>query len=197
MSSLKYRTVGRWAIIPKSRAKPQPDYIPENIRKAYDQACISLEVNARASAVMSRYCIQEMLRDFWELPRKKDEALAATFDSVAEKVSPETRDAIETVRRFGNIDSYTQEDVRLMVDAKEEEAALLIDLVETLFKDFYEDQHRRKERFEALRNIAETRLKQGEIITTLPLAAVRPAAATKPGEGQTQQKHQEKDEPRS
>jgi hypothetical protein len=117
---------------------------------------------------------------------------------VAEKISPETRNAIETVRRFGDIDSYTHEDVRLMVDAKEEEAALLIDLVEIMFKDFYEDRHRRKERSDALCNLAESRLKQGEIITTLPLTSVKTAATVaKAGEGQIQQKHQEKDEHRS
>jgi len=184
MSSHKYTAVGRWTLIPKSRAKPQPDYIPDKIRKAYDQACISLEVNPRASSVMSRYCVQEMLIDFWELPRKKDEDLAATFDSVADKISPETRDAIETVRHFGNIDSYTHENVRLMIDAKEEEAALLIDLVETLFKDFYEDRQRRKERSEALYEIAKTRSKQGQdIITTLPLTSVKSASsAPKTGE---------------
>ena len=42
-----------------------PDYIPEAIRKDYMEACAIIDSSPKASATLSRRCLQGMIRDFW------------------------------------------------------------------------------------------------------------------------------------
>lgn len=155
---------------PQVQSQAPTQVVPEHIGKAYYQACVILKLNPRASAVMSRYCLQEMLCHFWTLPKKEGETLATTIERVAENLSLETREAIELVGRYGNIDSQFQQDVRMMTDTSEAAAAILIDLVESLFEDFYGDGYRRQDRLATLREIAQSRSTQdpGNITTQAP-----------------------------
>ena len=46
-----------------------PDYIKEDIRNRYNEACSVLYLSPKASAVLSRYCMQGMIRDLWGTDR--------------------------------------------------------------------------------------------------------------------------------
>ena len=54
-----------WKLIPKSNAKPYPEYIPLSIRQDYEEACAIVNDSAKASATLSRRCLQGMIRNFW------------------------------------------------------------------------------------------------------------------------------------
>ncbi|MGE3625671.1 MAG: DUF4145 domain-containing protein [Hyphomicrobiales bacterium] len=168
LSTRDYKDFGRWSIGSKSRAKTQPDFIPEKLRTAYKQACVIIELNPRASAVMARYCLQEMLRDFWDLPEVQEESLARTLEAAAGRLPRETLAAIDAVRGFGTIGEQLHEDVRMMVEATPQEAEMLIQLVETLFLDFYADRHQREIRAASIREQARMRAAQDtDNVTTL------------------------------
>lgn len=51
-------------ISPRTAEKPCPEYIPEQIRQDYEEACLIAELSPKASATLSRRCIQSMIRDF-------------------------------------------------------------------------------------------------------------------------------------
>ena len=59
-----------WNLIPQSSAKAFPEYIPKVIREDYEEACLIKEGSPKASATLSRRCLQGMIRDFWGLREK-------------------------------------------------------------------------------------------------------------------------------
>src|SRR5260370_20531420 len=55
----------KWQLLPESKAIPFPEYVPEQIGNAYEQAALIVVQSPKASATLSRRCLQGMLRDFW------------------------------------------------------------------------------------------------------------------------------------
>jgi hypothetical protein len=153
MQMRQFQRIGKWTLIPRSEERAQPDYIPAKARMAYHQACVTLKVSPRASAALSRSCLQITIRDFWSLTPAHQKTLETELNRIAPKLTPETLASIDAVRKFGKIDSYLQEDVDYMVNASELEASLLIALVEVLFEDWYVDRRRRQGRADTLQEI--------------------------------------------
>ena len=137
-----------WRLLPESIATPQPDYIPEPIVDNYKQACRIRDLSPNASATMSRRCLQGMIRDFWEV--KGEPNLSAEIKAIQRSVQPNTWEAIDTVRKLGNIGAHMEADANLILDVQPDEAQALIDLIEILFKDWYVDRHNRDQRSDAV-----------------------------------------------
>ena len=137
-----------WRLLPENIAKPQPDYIPEPIVDNYKQACRIRDLSPNASATMSRRCLQGMIRDFWEVKGKSN--LSAEINAIKGNVQPKTWEAIDTVRKLGNIGAHMEKDVNLILDFEPKEAQALIDLIEMLFEDWYVDRHNRDQRSDAV-----------------------------------------------
>jgi Domain of unknown function (DUF4145) len=57
-----------WRLLPASFAKPLPDYIPEPLRRDYEEACAIRDLSPKASATLIRRCIQGIIRDFCGIP---------------------------------------------------------------------------------------------------------------------------------
>ena len=55
-----------WELIPPSTAKVFPDYVPKVIRDDYLEACLIRTLSPKASATLSRRCLQGIISDFWE-----------------------------------------------------------------------------------------------------------------------------------
>jgi hypothetical protein len=136
-----------WSLIPPSSAKVFPDYVPQPIRDDYVEACKIRDLSPKASATLSRRCLQGMIRDFWEIKkaRLKDEV-----DALEEKIDPLTWAAVDGVRKIGNIGAHMEKDINLIVDVEPKEAQLLIELIELLVKDWYETKHQREERLKSI-----------------------------------------------
>ena len=73
------------------------------------------------------------------------------------KVDSLTWDAIEAVRKVGNIGAHMEKDINLIVDVEPQEAALLIGLIETLIKDWYVAKEDRKRHLFEIAKLAETK----------------------------------------
>jgi hypothetical protein len=56
---------------------------------------------------------------------------------IKDNVDPLTWEAIEAVRKLGNIGAHMEKDIDVIVEVDPNEAALLIGLVETLLKEWY------------------------------------------------------------
>jgi hypothetical protein len=132
-----------WTLLPSSVSKHFPSYIPQAIRDDYQEACSIQTLSPKASATLSRRCLQGILRDYWQV---KPGRLVDEIAQIKDKVESLTWDAIEAVRKLGNIGAHMEKDINVIVDVDQDEAALLISLVETLLKDWYvarEDRHAR------------------------------------------------------
>jgi len=140
-----------WQLIPASSAKLFPDYIPRAIRSDYEEACAIRDLSPKASATLSRRCLQGMIRDFWSISRHR---LVDEIAELEEKVDPGTWSAIDALRRLGNIGAHMEKDISVMVDVDPDEAALLICLIETLLHEWYIVRHDREERLQRLAQAA-------------------------------------------
>ena len=145
-----------WKLKPQSASIPQPDYIPEQIRNDYYEACSILGLSPKASATLARRCLQGMIRDFWGITK------STLNDEINElknqnKVDPSTVDSIDAIRKIGNIGAHMEKDVNLIIDIEEDEAEMLIKLLEDLFQDWYINRHERDERNQRIQQIAQTK----------------------------------------
>jgi hypothetical protein len=122
-------------LLPESLAKPQPNYIPEIIREDYYESCRIRDLSPKASATLARRCLQGMIRDFWDVTNKPN--LFKEIEAIKEKVDSVTWEAIDAVRKVGNIGAHMEKDVNLIVEVDPDEAQVLIGLIEILFKDWY------------------------------------------------------------
>jgi hypothetical protein len=140
-----------WALIPASDAKVFPEYVSAAIRNDYSEACAIKKLSPKASATLSRRCLQGMIRDFWKVskPRLIDE-----INALQDKVDPLTWQAIDAVRSVGNIGAHMEKDINVIIDVDPEEAAQLIGLIELLIKDWYITRHEREERLKAIAALA-------------------------------------------
>lgn len=139
-------------LLPESEAKPFPNYIPKQLRDDYSEACLIRDKSPKASATLSRRCIQGMIRDFWGIKKGR---LIDEIDELKGKVDAETWKAIDSVRHVGNIGAHMEKDVNLIIDVDPKEAGLLIWLIETLFEEWYIVSHDRKTKMKALTKLAE------------------------------------------
>jgi len=130
-----------WNLIPLSQAKVFPDYIPEAIRGDYLEACLIRDFSPKASATLSRRCLQGMIRDFWGVKKTK---LKDAIDKIKNQVDPLTWKAIDVVRKVGNIGAHMEKDIDLIIDVDPNEASLLIGLIERLVKEWYIHKHERQ-----------------------------------------------------
>ena len=130
-----------WSLIPPSKEKAFPSYIPQALRDDYREACLIQELSPKASATLSRRCLQGILRDYWGV---KPGRLVDEIGQIKDKVDGVTWDAIEAVRTIGNIGAHMEKDINVIVDVDPNEADLLVELVETLLREWYVGREERK-----------------------------------------------------
>lgn len=141
-----------WPLLPESEAKPFPEYIPEAIRKDYTEACLIRSKSPKASATLSRRCLQGMISDFWGIKKRN---LAKAIEALKGKIAAETWKAIDSVRQVGNIGAHMEAKVNVIIEVDPKEAGLLIWLIETLLTDWYVARHERSTNMAALIQLAE------------------------------------------
>jgi hypothetical protein len=166
------KTIGEWRLLPPSFAKPQPDYVPAPLSDDYYEACAIRDLSPKASATLTRRCLQGMIRDFCGISRRRlvdeIEELRTQVDqgNAPRGVQHDTVDAIDHVRGIGNIGAHMEADINVIVDVDPNEAQKLIELVELLFKEWYVARHERQQRLAGIGMVAEEKklLKEQKLI---------------------------------
>ena len=102
-----------WRLLPDSSAKIIPEYVPQAIREDYYEACRIVAGSPKAAATLARRCLQGMIRDFWQIKKSN---LAAAIRALKNKVDEAEFDAIDSVRKIGNIGAHMEKNVNLIVD---------------------------------------------------------------------------------
>src|SRR5512143_1745756 len=139
-----------WDLVPPSRARSFPVAIAENVLEDYHEACLTLELSPKVSAALSRRCLSEMLRDFWQVQPGR---LIDEFRQIKGAADPLTWDAIESVRNKGMIGARFESESAEIFDIESGEADLLIGLIETLMEDWYVGREERRKRLLGIRRI--------------------------------------------
>lgn len=130
-----------WINRPQGIVKSFPDYIPKAILSDYKEAALIRDLSPKASATLSRRCLQGMIRDFWGV---KEKNLFEEIKAIEEKVDSDTWHAIDAIRSIGNIGAHMEKDIDVIIDVDSDEAGLLITLIETLLSDWYVERENRR-----------------------------------------------------
>lgn len=155
-------SIEHYGLRPKScPPKHFPDYIPVAIRQDYEEACAIVDLSPKAAATLARRAIQGMIRDFAQISDKtlikEIQRLRKAVDdrTAPAEVAPETVDAIDHVRRIGNIGAHMEKDVELIIPVEPNEARALIGLIEMLLQEWYVARETRKARLQHLKRIGD------------------------------------------
>jgi hypothetical protein len=137
--NVMYSVKGSRVIQPKGGMprEPAPREVPKPLQDIYNEACVVLADSAKASAALSRRCLQTILR---EHAKVKAQDLSKEIDEVlASKQLPEYLAAdIDAVRNIGNFAAHPIKSTssREIVDVEPGEGEWNLNVLEGLF-DFY------------------------------------------------------------
>jgi hypothetical protein len=137
------KVLKRYNLVPPSGAKIFPAYVPSQIREDYLEACLIRDLSPKASATLARRCLQGMIRDFWKIQKAR---LVDEVNELQGKVDPDVWQAIDALRKVGNIGAHMEKDINVIVDVDEGEAGKLIGLIELLLKEWYVARENRQQR---------------------------------------------------
>jgi hypothetical protein len=142
--------VKTWQIEPQSRAISWPNSVPDFVRSDYEEACATEEASPKASATLSRRCLQSIIRDFFKerKPRLIDE-----INSLETRVDAALLGAFHAMREIGNIGAHPERDPTVIVDVERGEATAMIDLLEIIIEETYIARAQRAEALARAREI--------------------------------------------
>ena len=146
-------------IYPNAQFKRFPEYVPELIRRDYEEAVAIADISPRASAALARCCLQSMIRDFWDI---HEESLNAEIDALHEKLDPTLWNAIDGIRRIGSIGDHMEDSIDIITETEPDEADMLIKLIELLVNEWYISRFNKQQLFRKI-------IKSGEEIESLNL----------------------------
>lgn len=129
---------------PISNATQFPTYIPVSIRNDYEEACAIANLSPKASATLSRRCLQGMIHDFWGIKLKN---LNQEISALKDKIPADLWSSIDALRQLGNIGAHMEKDTDVIVDIDPNEAESLIKLIELLMKEWYINREERQKLF--------------------------------------------------
>lgn len=141
-------------LYPEKVHKEFPPYVPTPIREDYVEAILIMDYSPKAAATLLRRCLQGMIRDFWGIQKKtlKDE-----IDALKEKVSTTQWNAIDGLRKMGNIGAHMEKNIDLIIEIDEGEAMKLARLIELLVDKWYVTRHDEEELYKSVIDIANSK----------------------------------------
>jgi hypothetical protein len=125
---------------PKGMARaPLSAEVPDLFANDYNEACLVLDDSPKASAALSRRCLQHLLR---EKGGVKPGKLYAEIDEAVNsgKLPPYlTESLLDAVRHFGNFAAHAEKDVNTgeVIDVEPGEAEWCLDVLEMLFDIYF------------------------------------------------------------
>ena len=116
---------------------PCPEEVPASIADDYKEACLVFPFSSKASAALSRRCLQNLLRDAAKVkPSDLFNEIQEVIDSG--KLPSQLSESIDAIRNIGNFAAHPvkSKSTGEIVDVESEEAEWNLDVLESLF-DFY------------------------------------------------------------
>ncbi len=128
---------------------PPPSEVPDPFAQDYREACLVLDDSPKASAALSRRCLQAVLR---EKAAVKPSDLSREIDAAMPGLPPYLADAIDAVRNVGNFAAHPvkSRSTGEVVDVEAGEAEWLLDVLEGLFGFYFVEPAALKEKRDVL-----------------------------------------------
>lgn len=120
-----------------SNRPPCPAEVPTHIAEDYVEACLVLQISPKASAALSRRCLQNLLRDAAKVkPGNLADEIQVAIDS--KQLPTYVVEVIDAVRQIGNFAAHPMKSKNTgeILPVEPQEAEWNLDVLESLF-DFY------------------------------------------------------------
>lgn len=139
-------------IYPVGSNRPPIDAeIPRTMYDDYQEACAVLPISQKASAALSRRCLQNILRNELNV---KPTSLANEIDQAvkAHSLSPQIERALDAVKEIGNFAAHPGSDIKTgeIVDVDDGEAEWSLEILEMFFEHVYARPQRDEARLQKL-----------------------------------------------
>jgi len=121
--------------------KPTPKEVPAHIKEDYEEACRVLPISQKASAALSRRCLQAILQEQGYTQRdlaKQIDALLNESNS-AKAIPTALRQTVDVIRNFGNFSTHpvTDQTTLQIIPVEPGEAEWCLDILEEMFDNYY------------------------------------------------------------
>lgn len=146
---------------PPANAIELPSYIPASICQDYLEALSIVNLSPKASATLSRRCLQGMIHDFWNVRQKNLNAEISALKGIVPAAQWEAMDAL---RKVGNIGAHMEKDINVIVDVSPNEAASLLRLIELLIQKWYIARHDEERLLSEIRDMAQEKESERSVL---------------------------------
>lgn len=127
----------QYLVLPRAISrKPIPPDVPARFAQDYSEACLVLADSPKASAALSRRCLQLLLLDVAQT--KERDNLAKQITEVLPSLPTYIRELLDALRAIGNFAAHPLKSTHTgeIIEVEPGEAELLLDVLEMVF-DFY------------------------------------------------------------
>lgn len=149
------KTFGKWQeaeaylVYPrKSSRKPVSPQVPNALRADYEEACLVLPYSAKASAALSRRCLQALLQE----KGFSEHDLNGQIDKALPSLPGDLAGMLDAVRTIGNFAAHSikSKSSGEIIEVEPGEAEWSVEVLEALFEHYYERPSRITAKKEAL-----------------------------------------------
>jgi hypothetical protein len=144
----------RLSPLPTNAAHKAPPEVPQEIGEVHVEAHAVLPVSARASAALSRRCLQQILRErgYYANDLKAEIEQLLNETDATRALPASLRETIDAIRNFGNFSAHpiTETTSLQVIDVEPHEAEWCLDILDDLFEHFYVKLAEARKRKEAL-----------------------------------------------
>jgi len=120
---------------------PPPKEVPDVIAKDYSEANAVLNISPKASAALSRRCLQAILSDAGYKSKNLSQQIDEALNEIsASKILPlAIRENFDAIRNFGNFSAHplTDNSTSQIIDVDAGEAEWCLEILNQLFHHFY------------------------------------------------------------
>jgi hypothetical protein len=140
-----------YVVWPRSASRVCAPEVPSNIREDFEEASEVLAISPKASAALSRRCLQHLLTEYAGM-KKKDLAHQIADLISTNKLSSDLASQLDAVRNIGNFAAHPQKAISSgeILPVEPHEAEWNLDVLEELFDYFFVKPAKAKARREDL-----------------------------------------------
>lgn len=126
----------RWVVFPRSFNRPLAPEVPPSLSGDYRESAAVLDVSPKASAALSRRCLQNTIRQVTHIQRPNlvDEIEELSGTGL---ISARLAGELDAVRKIGNFAAHPLKDTQtgMVLDVEPGEAEWTLDLLDRLFDE--------------------------------------------------------------
>ena len=128
---------GRWLLWPRSTDRPVPQEVEKEIAEDFSEAVAVLNISPKASAALSRRCLQNLL--VTKGGASSGKVLFDQIDEVLLKLPTEIAEQVDAIRNIGNFATHPIKSKvsGAIQDVEPGEAEWTLDVLELLFDQYY------------------------------------------------------------